>query len=127
MKLLDEYELHRPSCKQCGRQMSYGRPDRKFCSRSCKNKYHNNHHIGPRLIKVRIQHILEKNYRILNSFMEAGISAVPMPSLLALGFNTMYSTGIIHSGRVQTYMCFDIQYRLTATRIFQMELVTELM
>lgn len=78
-------------------------------------------------MKIRIQHILEKNYRILNSFIEAGITTVPMPSLLVMGFNSMYSTSVIRSGSVQTYMCYDIKYRLSATRIFQMELVTELM
>lgn len=127
MKGKTEYELRRPHCLECGREMEYGRPDRKFCSRSCKNKYHNHHYVGPRLMKIRIQHILEKNYRILNSFIEAGITTVPMPSLLVMGFNSMYSTSVIRSGSVQTYMCYDIQYRLSATRIFRMELVTELM
>ena len=106
--------------------MEYGRPDRKFCCRSCKNKYHNKNYIGPRLMKIRIQHILDKNYRILNSFVEAGITTVPMPSLLVMGFNTMYSTSVIRSGSVQTFMCYDIKYRLSPTRVYSMGLVTDL-
>ena len=106
--------------------MEYGRPDRKFCSPECKNRFHNHQCIGPRLMKIRMQHILEKNYRILNSFIEAGITTVSMPSLLVMGFNPMYSTSVIRSGAAQTYMCFDIKYRLSATRVFMLEVVTEM-
>ena len=76
-------------------------------------------------MKMRIQHSLEKNYRILNIFIDSGVAAVPMPTLMVMGFNPMYSTGLIRNGKTLVYMCFDITYRMSASRIFDLSVTNE--
>lgn len=127
MKLSDEeYSLRKPHCLECGKEMAYGRPDRKFCSSRCKNKFHNHTGQTPRLTKLRVQHTLDRNYKILNTFLAAGLTSVPIATLVVMGFNPMYSTCVIHSGRTHTYMCFDIKYSMSCARVYQMEVTSEL-
>lgn len=122
----EAYHIHKPHCLECGKEMVYGRPDRKFCSPECKNRWHNRSYSAPRLTKIRVQHILEKNYRILVSFMEAGITMIPISSLLVMGFNPLYYTSSIKQRKGQLCMCFDLKYTLTSTKLFKLEFVDKL-
>lgn len=116
----EEYHVRQPHCLQCGKEMVYGRPDRKFCSSQCKNRWHNHINVAPRLSKMRVQHILEKNYRILSSFVSAGVSSVPVSSLLVMGFNPLYYTSSIKQRRGQMCMCFDLTYCLTESKLYKL-------
>lgn len=118
---MEEYELpeqpHRCLC--CGNDMSYGRPDRKFCSQTCKDQYHNSRRTNSKLARFRVDSILEKNYSILNNLLKMGISQVPRPDIIAMGFNPDFMT---HAGVGKTticeYACYDIAYRISDARVF---------
>ncbi|MBQ9184884.1 MAG: hypothetical protein IJ151_03300 [Bacteroidales bacterium] len=122
----EEFRLHKPFCLECGKEMVYGRPDRKFCCPSCKNRYHNRSESASKRIKLRVQHILEKNYRILLTFLESGIRDVPLSSLTVMGFNPLYFTSSVKQKKCSICMCFDIIYHLTARNVYNMEFVNTL-
>lgn len=123
---LEENKRHKPNCLECGTEMPYGRPDRKFCCKSCKNRYHNKTHAHSRNLKIRVGHILDRNYSILNSLVDAKVSTLDLPSLLLMGFNPLYNTFNVHIGRSQVQMCFDIRYNVSSTRIFRLERVLDI-
>lgn len=104
-------------CLECGTELPFGRPDRKFCSRECKNRWHNGHHTKTRNSKLRVAHVLEKNYRILSNLIVSGITSLPLTGLSFLGFNPLYSTCSYKAGHREMRMCFDIVYCLTPTKI----------
>lgn len=105
-------------CLQCGDIILYGRPDRKFCSNACKNRYNNIRRTPARERAVmRILRILNRNRDILMKLLRVDIHSVDLPTLNHLGFDIRYSTSYQKVGHRQVYTCFDIQYELTPTRI----------
>ena len=83
---------HPPHCLFCGCVLLRGRPDRKFCSVACKNRWHN-----------RVKHPPREQVERL--------------TLLELGYRMDYVTSYRKSGVHHQYTCFDIRYELTPTRI----------
>jgi len=77
-------------------------------------------------LKIRVGHILDRNYSILNSLVDAKVSTLDLPSLLLMGFNPRYNTFNVHIGRSQVQMCFDIRYNVSSTRIFRLERVLDI-
>lgn len=115
------------NCLECGNQLPYNaRHGKKFCSISCKNRFHNRQQMGPRTMKVRILAILEKNHRILSELLEDDITSVPMSNLLVLGFNPMYATCCYRLNRREMRMCFDIRFCMTASRIYDLAYTADL-
>lgn len=107
-------------CLYCGEPIKQagGRPDRKFCSTSCKNNYHNaNRHLESRRYHDRITRILESNYYILNRLVKLGVSSIDRYTLNELEFNFQFSTSYCKLGHRQHYACFEIEYDLTPTRV----------
>lgn len=120
----EKHEKH--FCLECGTAIPYGkRQDIKFCCPTCKNKYHNKRNTGPRNAKLRIAHILEKNYEILSEMLGLGDTAAQLSSLLVKGFNPMYSTCAYKQNRKDVRMCFDITYVVTSSRIYDLSYADE--
>lgn len=114
-------------CLECGTHIPYGeRPDKKFCCPDCKNRFHNRRYSGTRNAKLRITHILEKNYSILQSLLESGTTSALMSNLLVAGFNPAYSTCTIRIRGREIHMCFDIRFFQTSSRIYGLEHVSDL-
>ena len=80
--------------------------------------------VGKRSAKLRMEHILEKNYRVLTNILESGATSLPLEQLSLLGFNPYYSTCCFKKGKREVRMCFDISYILTQTKIFKIEYVS---
>ena len=117
----------RHNCLECGSEIPYeSRQGRKFCSISCKNRFHNRQQIGPRTMKVRILAILEKNHRILSELLENNQTSVPMSNLLVKGFNPMYATCCYRLNRREMRMCFDISFCITSSRIYDLSYACDL-
>ena len=104
-------------CLECGSVISYGRTDKKFCCDKCKNSHHNNLAKSSRHIKRRVLSILDRNYEVLNDLVKAGIDAMWLSDLLALGFNPYFATSFIHRQSRYEYSCFDIHYIMTPRRV----------
>ena len=104
---------HPVRCLNCGREIPGGRPDKKFCSTDCKNRWHNRkkkQHRG--VVEQRVLRILERNHSILDKLERLGHY-----TLIGLGYNLEYVTSYRKSGVHHQYACFDIHYEQTPTRI----------
>ena len=109
---------HPVRCLNCGREIPSGRPDKKFCSTDCKNRWHNRkkkQHRG--VVEQRVLRILERNHSILDKLERLGIHSVDHYTLIGLGYNLEYVTSYRKSGVHHQYACFDIHYEQTPTRI----------
>ena len=122
-KLEDSGDLSR--CLQCGSVIDYGgRPDRKFCSAGCKNRYHNYRRFRRRDVAQRsVVSKLEKNYEVLDRIIQMGAKSVDRVTLAYMGFDPAYSTSYCHLGRKHIYTCFDIRYELTSSRVKSISLM----
>lgn len=104
-------------CLECGDEIGYGRPDRKFCSLACKNRFNNRKNQGGRQIKLKVMNALNKNHEILSGLLKLGITDMDMMEMKQLGFNPDYITSIMRTRGKDEFCCFDIRYHVTPTRI----------
>ena len=114
---VEEEDLSR--CLQCGSIIDYGgRPDRKFCSAGCKNRYHNYRRFRRRDLAQRsVMGRLEKNYEVLDKIIQLGVESMDRVTLAYMGFDPAYATSYCRLGRKNIYTCFNIRYELTQSRI----------
>ncbi len=109
---------HPVYCLYCGGVLPGGRPDRKFCSVACKNRYHNRiRHPSSERVERRVMHILNQNHAILDKLLRLGIHTLDRVTLVGLGYHPEYVTSYRRSGPHNQFACFDICYELTPTRI----------
>ena len=105
-------------CLHCGDHIEYGRPDRKFCSDECRFSHHNEESKAGRAYRRRILSILSSNYGILEDLYRADVTSVSVMDVMAMGFVPGIMTSYRRTGGHDEYGCFDIKYRMTATRIY---------
>lgn len=110
-------------CLECGNTIVYGRQDKKFCCAKCRNDYHNHKGQDQRSYHAKVMGILNRNYRILISLMEAGKTSAEIGDLVQWGFNPEYVTGCRKSSGRNECHCFEIKYYMTQSRIFNIEIV----
>ena len=116
-----ELEKERTRCLECGDELGYGRPDRKFCSRQCKNRYHNRNTHSRRNFQLRVLNAVNRNYGILERLLKAGVKTIDNGDLSQLGFNPSYVTSYHRVRGHNEFRCFDIKYFASDSRIFGIE------
>ena len=119
-----EKEDKRGRCLECGDVLPYGsRTDMKFCSVSCKSRWHYTN--GSRLKGLRLKTIgaLDRNHEILETLLSKGISSMDIQDLVQMGFNINCVTSYHKVRRHDEYRCFDIKYIQTPSRITGIEKV----
>ena len=106
------------NCLECGTAIR-GRKDKRFCSLTCKNNYHNRTQIAKRQMRAKVVAALTGNYSILEALLNVGKTGASLEELSELGFDPAYVTGH-RRGRFRhdEYACFDITYYRTEARIF---------
>ena len=112
-KILNDSEIH---CLECGGPV-YGRPDKKFCSSSCKNKYHGHLRYTRDKMKLLEMDYLVQNYCILETIMCLDKSTCSLESLKNMGFCPEYVTQVIKKGKHLEYRCFDFSYSISGGRL----------
>lgn len=118
MLLLEENKEKEIRCPQCGKVVTYGRVDRRFCSVSCKNLWHNRQRYPNKDKEVkRVLRILDNNREVLDKLIKMDMRSVDRTTLLHLGYNTNYFTSLQKLRHRWVYTCLDIRYELTPTRI----------
>ncbi len=119
MKQPPVLEIQMPlRCIECGRPIEVGRPDRKYCSSSCKNHWHNRRRYqGRELSEASILRILDNNRNILQRLYRMGISSLDKMTLAHLGYQADYITWHHKTGHREIFGCFDFLYEMTATRM----------
>lgn len=109
---------HPVYCLYCGDEIPIGRPDKKFCCKDCKNRWHNRKKYQHReVMEQRVLRILERNHGILDKLLRLGVNSLDRLTLVGLGYNPEYVTSYRKSGVHHQYACFDIHYEQTPTRI----------
>ncbi len=108
-----------PTCLYCGQPLGYGRKDRKFCCNSCRINYNNSRRAGYYSVQTRVITTLRRNYSLLQETMDSGEDSVDLDDLVQMGFNPEIATSYRKLNRGLEYRCFDIRYRRSASRIFQ--------
>ncbi len=105
-------------CLHCGDHIGYGRPDRKFCSDECRFSHHNDESRKGRAFRRRILSQLSSNYEILEGLYKAEVTSINVLDVVAMGFVPGVMTSHMRTGGHDEYGCFDLKYRMTATRIY---------
>ena len=108
-------------CLECGDVLPYGRKDMKFCSSSCKNKWHYQSRSWVNVLKLRTRSILDKNYSILEALLESGVTSIDIPDLAQMGYNFDCVTSYHKVRNRDEYRCYDIKYCMSASRVFKLE------
>lgn len=116
----------RTRCKECGRLIAYGRTDKKFCSRLCKNKWHNRKVKGSRIFRMRVISAIEKNYRILSLLLRTGVVVMDTSVLSQMGFDFNHITGYRKVRRSIEMWCYDIKFTVTETTVKSIQRVDPL-
>lgn len=121
------YEIEgqeKKTCLECGNAIEYGRQDKKFCSSKCRNDYHNHKGHDQRAYHARVTGILNRNYKILRSLVEAGETSAELGDLVQWGFNPEFMTYNRKSvGRNECH-CFEIKYYMSPSKIFNIDTVS---
>ena len=108
-------------CLECGNELPYGRSDMKFCSPSCKNRWHYVHDGNIQGLKRKVLGALERNYEILVSLLEEGVSRIDIPDLAQMGYNFDCITSYHKVRNHNEYRCFDIKYYMSGSTVFKLE------
>lgn len=105
-------------CLECGREL-YGRSDKKFCSLSCKNSFHNRIEQESKRVRAHTVRILDSNYRILEDLMKEKTLSATLEELEAIGYKSGIVSGFRTTGRGHYEMnCFDIRFSQSSSRIY---------
>lgn len=106
-----------PACLECGDEIRYGRPDRKFCCEACKNRYNNRKARTSRNTRLRVMNALDRNYRLLDHLLKLGMDSFDLVELRHMGFEPAYVTSYRRLRCHDEFCCFDIRFIMTATKI----------
>ena len=101
--------------------MEYGRKNRKFCSETCKNNYHNREYRGIRVRHARVKHCIDRNYDILDKLFKMKVYSIDITDIIMMGFNPEFSTGWRKSKTHIEYRCYEYRYCLSSNKLFNLE------
>lgn len=111
-------------CLACGESILYGRRDKKFCCQECKDNYNNRRRLLSVRYKRKVETILNHNYSILNKLLFNDIHELPLKEIQVLGYNPTYSTACLRHGSVLEYYCYEICFRMSGERIFNIHRIS---
>jgi hypothetical protein len=104
-------------CLECGKRISRGRPDKKFCDEGCKNLYYNKEKIKEHQEIKKVDLILKRNRRILKRLFNPKKPEFLLDReiLLKQGFEFDFHTHLVTTkiNRHEFIFCYDYGYRET--------------
>ena len=106
-----------PKCLHCGEKIRYGRTDKKFCCEDCRVEHHNERMRDSRAFRRRVLSQLSSNYNLLSTLLQSGADSILLTDIVAMGFAPGVVTSYSRSGKHDEFGCFDIKYRMTATKL----------
>lgn len=107
-----------PRCLRCGEKIVYGRTDKKYCCENCRMEHHNEQLRDSRTFRRRVLSQLSSNYNILSTVLQSGADSIQLADLAAMGFVPGVVTSYSRVGKHDEFCCFDIKYRMTATKVY---------
>ncbi len=108
-------------CLGCGELLREGRSDRKFCSSSCRNRWHYLREGRRKLYRLKTISVLDRNHAILEELIDEGVTGMSIPDLVHLGYRTDCITSCHKVGKHYEFRCCDIRYCMSESRIFRLE------
>ena len=107
-------------CLECGEPL-YGRPDKKFCSTSCKSKYHGEMRRWHNMLYATTLENLNRNYAILEHMYTLHSTGCQLKELSEMGFMPDFVTHKVEKkGKHLEYRCFDFIYNMSASKLFNL-------
>ncbi len=106
-------EQQQKFCQTCNRQIR-GRSDKRFCNDSCRNSYHNQLNGSSNNYIRQINHLLQKNRRILAALIpnKAQKVKITQKTLLERGYSFQYYTHERVNKRGRSYrFCYEYGYQ----------------
>lgn len=119
MKYMEDEKKGR--CLECGDILPYGRSDMKFCSQSCRSRWHYVNDGRLQGLRRRTIGALDRNHKILESLLEDGITRISLPDLAQMGYKFDCITSYHKVGNRNEYRCFDIKYYMSESSVFRIE------
>lgn len=117
-KIVEEDETRH--CLECGEPL-YGRTDKKFCTNSCRNRWHGEARSRHNSTYTKTIGTLQRNYNILEQMFKLKASGCPMKELLEMGFHPEFVTHQVQKiGKHLEYRCFDFIYNLSERKLFNL-------
>ena len=99
-----------------------GRSDKKFCGDSCRNSYNNDKNRDQNLLVKKFHQRLQKNHRILNSFLQDETDKkVFKIALVEAGFNLQSVTSYTSDPQgVAYFFVYEIGFRILDEHIMHL-------
>ena len=107
-----------PRCLHCGDKIRYGRTDKKYCCEDCRMEHHNALARDSRTFRRRVLSQLSSNYSLLSMVIQSGADSIPLSDIISMGFAPGIVTSYARAGKHDEFACFDIKYRMTATKLY---------
>ena len=120
-RMKPEEDQKRGRCLECGDVLPYGRSDMKFCSASCKSRWHYGNDGRQHGVRRKIIGALDRNYAILDELLRQGVSRIDIPDLAQLGYNFDCITSYHKVRNHNEYRCYDIKYYMSESTVFKLE------
>ena len=118
---MTEEEEKRGRCLECGDILPYGRSDMKFCSQSCRIRWHYERDGRAKVVRMKVIGALDRNHAILESLLDAGVTRIDIPDLGQMGYNFDCITSYHKVRNRNEYRCFDIKYYMSDSSVFKLE------
>lgn len=107
-------------CLECGEPL-YGRPDKVFCNRSCKSRWHGHLIRHQNTAYNKTMSNLQRNYGILEHLYKLKTVNCPLDELTGMGFIPDCVTHRVEKkGKHLEYRCFDFVYNMSANKLFNL-------
>ncbi|RFC54231.1 hypothetical protein [Brumimicrobium aurantiacum] len=99
-------------CPSCSKEFQ-GRRNKKYCSVSCKNQYHNEEYRNSNQTVITLNRTLQKNRVILKDLFKVyRSSAIPLSVLEAHGFDKKFHTHLFNAPSGDRYtMVYELGYK----------------
>lgn len=122
LQYMDNYKklsTRKAKCLECGTRLGPdARPDQKFCSSGCRYAYHNARKYTAKQLRMKVDTILERNYRLLDQCIAEHRPSISLAEILGMGFNPAFITSSVQLGSFSECTCYDIAYRISETKVF---------
>jgi hypothetical protein len=106
-------EFSQKCCLVCHRQL-HGRADKRFCNDACRNIFHNQLNGSSNNYVRQINHLLQKNRRILASLIPGNAQKIKISQsqLVELGYHFQYYTHERTNNKgIASRFCYDYGYQ----------------
>lgn len=80
-------------------------------------EHHNEQMKDSRTFRRRVLSQLSANYSLLSTVLNSGADSIPLADIVAMGFVPGIVTSYSRVGKHDEFGCFDIKYRMTATKL----------